>query len=112
MSAVPLSRPKYIESDAIVQFQFSTITVPPNATRPILVRFNPPHTTQKHLIYGGYLQIQADDEKIHVPYFGATDNQHDLPLFDIVVKCDIICGSFQFVTLENYIRKDTHGFTH
>ncbi|KAI8146985.1 peptidase S8/S53 domain-containing protein [Fennellomyces sp. T-0311] len=81
-SAVPLSRPVYIESNATVQFQFSTLTVPPNATRPIRVHFDPPRTRRQHLIFGGYLQIQTDDEKIHIPYFGATGNQHDLPIFD------------------------------
>ncbi|KAG2225537.1 hypothetical protein INT45_010364 [Circinella minor] len=106
-SAVPRYRPLHVNANATVQFEYTEVTIEPNSTQSIHIRFNPPSTDlsttspryryyYKHLLYGGYIKIssirknQKDldnkevEEIIHVPYMGALDNQRDLPIFDTV----------------------------
>ena len=102
-----------MNANATVQFESTEVTVEPNATQTIHIRFNPPSTDlstssssyqyyYKHLLYGGYIKISStikkikndiddskeveEEEHIHVPYMGALDNQRDLSIFDTVVN--------------------------
>ncbi|KAI9498709.1 hypothetical protein BDB00DRAFT_924993 [Zychaea mexicana] len=85
--SVPRYRPLHVDANATVEFETTQLTLEPNATQLLHVRFSPPKSKHKHLLYGGYIKIYSyadnrNEEQIHVPYLGALDNQRDLPIFD------------------------------
>ncbi|KAJ2959470.1 hypothetical protein NQZ79_g5062 [Umbelopsis isabellina] len=81
--SLPLNKPEYIydpESEAKVDFETSTVTVPAKSKLDVKVRIHPPVSPSALSIYSGYIVVQdaRNGYESHVPYAGFTGSLSDI----------------------------------
>ncbi|KAI8393906.1 peptidase S8/S53 domain-containing protein [Radiomyces spectabilis] len=97
-SSVPLESPHYKAANATVKFEKNTFFLGGRQKATVQIQFEQPNITDlPHFLYGGFVKIHVfgrnhTRDVIHIPYFGSTGNQFNLPLFDTMQGYPYIGG--------------------